>query len=68
MQYNLDEAIRILSAHTLAEVQTILGLSDDDIIDILLNKRYDRKIMDWYADYINNESLRKEEGISSNDK
>ena len=39
MQYNLDEAIRILSAHTLAEVQTILGLSDDDIIDILLNKK-----------------------------
>ena len=60
MQYNIDEAIKILSAHTLAEVQTILGLSDDDIIDILLNKQYDRKIMDWYAGYINNESLRKE--------
>ncbi len=50
MQYNLDEAIRILSAHTLPEVQIILGLSDDDIIDIILNKRYDRKIMEWYAD------------------
>ena len=68
MQYNLDEAIRILSAHTLAEVQTILGLSDDDIIDILLNRRYDRKIMDWYAGYINNELLRKEGRINNNDK
>ena len=68
MQYNLDEAIRILSAHTLAEVQTILGLSDDDIIDILLNKRYDRKIMDWYAHYINNEILRKDGRVSCNDK
>ena len=68
MQYNLDEAIRILSAHTLAEVQTILGLSDDDIIDILLNRRYDQKIMDRYAGYINNKSLRKEGRKNSNDK
>ena len=67
MQYNLDEAIRILSAHTLAEVQTILGLSEDDIIDILLNRRYDQKIMDWFAGYIN-DLLRKEGRISSNDK
>ena len=68
MQYNLDEAIRILSAHTLAEVQNILGLSDDDIIDILLNKKYDRKILDWYAGYINNEPFRKEGRIKRNDK
>ena len=68
MTYNLEEAIRVLSFHSLAEVQTILGLSDDDIIDILLNKQYDQKIMDWYAAYINNELLRKKERRSNNDK
>ena len=54
MNYSIEEAIRVLSSFTLIEVQNILGLNDDDIIDILLNKNYYRQIMNWYAAYTNN--------------
>ena len=53
MSYNIEEAIRVLSSFSLIEVQNILGLNDDDIIDILLNKNYYRQIMNWYAAYTN---------------
>ena len=35
--FSIDEAIRTLSAYGLEEVQKVLELSDDDIVEILLN-------------------------------
>ena len=49
--FSIDEAVRVLSAYGLEEVQKVLNLSDDDIIEILLNdcQVWHTKIMEWYS-------------------
>ena len=53
--FSIDEAVRTLSAYGLEEVQKVIGLSDDDVIDLLLDncEHYQIKIMEWFANYIN---------------
>ena len=52
--FSIDEAVRVLSAYGLEEVQKVLNLSDDDIIEILLNDCHvwHTKIMEWYSNYL----------------
>lgn len=52
--FSIDEAVRVLSAYGLEEVQKVLNLSDDDIIEILLNdcQVWHTKIMEWYSNYM----------------
>jgi hypothetical protein len=54
-EFSIDEAVRSLSAYGLEEVQKVLGLSDDNIIELLLNdcEIYQNKIMEWFANYLN---------------
>ncbi len=35
--FNIDEAVCSLSAYGLEEVQKVLGLSDDDVVNLLLD-------------------------------
>jgi hypothetical protein len=35
--FSIDEAVRTLSAYGLEEVQKVIGLTDDDVIDLLLD-------------------------------
>lgn len=53
--FSIDEAVRTLSAYGLEEVQKVIGLTDDDVIDLLLDncEHYQTKIMEWFANYIN---------------
>lgn len=53
--FSIDEAIRTLSAYGLEEVQKVLGLSDDNIIELLLNdcETWHNNIMEWFANYLN---------------
>ncbi len=53
--FSIDEAIRTLSAYGLEEVQKVLGLSDDNIIELLLNdcEIWHNNIMEWFANYLN---------------
>ncbi len=53
--FSIDEAIRTLSAYGLEEVQKVLKLSDDDIVDMLLNHCdiWHNNIMEWFANYLN---------------
>jgi hypothetical protein len=57
--FNIDEAVSSLSAYGLEEVQRVLGLSDDDVVNLLLNdcEVWERKILDWYAEHINDTIL-----------
>jgi hypothetical protein len=57
--FNIDEAVCNLSAYGLEEVQRVLGLSDDDVVNLLLNdcEVWERKILDWYAEHINDTIL-----------
>ena len=57
--FNIDEAICSLSAYGLEEVQRVLGLSDDDVVNLLLNdcEVWEQKILDWYAGHINDTIL-----------
>ena len=58
--YSIDEAVRVLSAYGLAEVQEVLKLSDDDITDILLNDiptKWEQKIMEWFNNYLINKAI-----------
>ena len=59
ISFNIDEAICSLSACGLEEVRKVLGLSDDDIVNLLLNdcEVWERKIFDWYAEHINDKVL-----------
>lgn len=52
--FSIDEAVRVLSAYGLDEVQKVLNLSDDDIIEILLDdcQIWHTKIMEWYSNYM----------------
>ena len=52
--FSIDEAVRVLSAYGLEEVQKVLNLSDDDIIEILLDdcQIWHTKIMEWYSNYM----------------
>jgi hypothetical protein len=55
LDFTIDEAIRILSAYGLEEVQKVLKLTDDDIVEILLNdlcSKWEQKIMEWYSNYL----------------
>ena len=57
--FNIDEAVCSLSAYGLGEVQKVLGLSDDDVVNLLLNDSevWERKILDWYAEHLNDTIL-----------
>jgi hypothetical protein len=58
--YSIDEAVRVLSAYGLEEVQEVLRLSDDDITDILLNEippKWEQKIMEWFNNYLINQAI-----------
>ena len=57
--FSIDEAIRVLSAYGLEEVQKVLGLNDDDIIDILLNNYsiYEEKLITWFINYLNDSAI-----------
>ena len=53
--FSIDEAIRTLSAYGLEEVQKVLELSDDDIVEILLNNysTWEQKLINWFINYLN---------------
>lgn len=53
--FSIDEAIRTLSAYGLEEVQKVLELSDDDIVEILLNNYsvWEQKLINWFTNYLN---------------
>ena len=53
--FSIDEAIRTLSAYGLEEVQKVLELSDDDIVEILLNNysTWEQKLINWFNNYLN---------------
>jgi hypothetical protein len=57
--FNIDEAVCTLSAYGLEEVQKVLDLSDDDVVNLLLDnyEPWERKILNWYAAYINDSIL-----------
>ena len=57
--FNIDEAVCTLSAYGLEEVQKVLGLSDDEVINLLLDnyEPWERKILDWYAEYLHDTIL-----------
>jgi hypothetical protein len=61
--FNIDEAVCNLSAYGLEEVQKVLGLSDDDVVNLLLNdfEVWERKILEWYAEHINDTILEQAE-------
>ncbi|MFZ0454388.1 MAG: hypothetical protein WAM24_11605 [Ignavibacteriaceae bacterium] len=52
--FNIDEAVCSLSAYSLEEVQKVLGLSDDDVVNLLLDdcEAWHQKILSWYAKYL----------------
>jgi hypothetical protein len=53
--FNIDEAVCTLSAYGLEEVKKVLGLSDDDIVNLLLDdfEAWHQKILDWYDEHLN---------------
>ncbi len=57
--YSIAEAIRTLSAYGLEEVQKVLGLSDDDIVEILLNNYsvWEEKLISWFINYLNDSTI-----------
>ncbi len=57
--FSIDEAIRTLSAYGLEEVQKVLELSDDDIVEILLNNysTWEQKLITWFANYLNDSAI-----------
>ena len=57
--YTVEEAVRVLSSYGLEEVQKALGLSDDDIVNILLDRSepWERKIMQWFSTYLKDSKL-----------
>lgn len=60
LDFTIDEAIRILSAYGLEEVQKVLKLTDDDIVEILLNdicSKWEQKIMEWFNNYLINQAI-----------
>ena len=61
--FNIDEAVCSLSAYGLGEVQKVLGLSDDDVVNLLLDncEAWERKILDWYAEHINDSVMEQAE-------
>ena len=57
--FSIDEAIRTLSAYGLEEVQKVLELSDDDIVEILLNNYsvWEQKLINWFINYLNDSAI-----------
>ena len=57
--FSIDEAIRTLSAYGLEEVQNVLELSDDDIVEILLNNysTWEEKLINWFINYLNDSAI-----------
>ena len=57
--FSIDEAIRTLSAYGLEEVQKVLELSDDDIVEILLNNYsvWEEKLINWFINYLNDSAI-----------
>ena len=57
--FSIDEAIRTLSAYGLEEVQKVLELSDDDIVEILLNNysTWEQKLINWFNNYLNDSAI-----------
>ena len=57
--FSIDEAIRTLSAYGLEEVQNVLELSDDDIVEILLNNYsvWEQKLINWFINYLNDSAI-----------
>ncbi len=53
-QATIEEAMRVLEAHGLEEVQKALRITDDQIIEILLDNypRWQSEIMQWYSEYL----------------
>ena len=58
-EFSIDEAIRTLSAYGLEEVQKVLELSDDDIVEILLNNysTWEQKLINWFNNYLNDSAI-----------
>ena len=58
-EFSIDEAIRTLSAYGLEEVQKVLELSDDDIVEILLNNysTWEQKLINWFINYLNDSAI-----------
>jgi hypothetical protein len=58
-EFSIDEAIRTLSAYGLEEVQKVLELSDDDIVEILLNNYsvWEQKLINWFINYLNDSAI-----------
>ena len=57
--FSIDEAIRTISAYGLEEVQKVLELSDDDIVEILLNNysTWEEKLINWFINYLNDSAI-----------
>jgi succinate dehydrogenase flavin-adding protein (antitoxin of CptAB toxin-antitoxin module) len=57
--FSIDEAIRTLSAYGLEEVQKVLELTDDDIVEILLNNYsvWEQKLINWFINYLNDSAI-----------
>lgn len=57
--FSIDEAVRTLSAFGLDEVMKVLKLSDENIIDLLLDdcEIYHNNIMEWFANYLNDSAI-----------
>lgn len=57
--FSIDEAISTLSAYGLEEVQKVLELSDDDIVEILLNNYtvWEQKLINWFINYLNDSAI-----------
>jgi hypothetical protein len=57
--FNIDEAVCNLSAYGLEEVQKVLGLSDDDVVNLLLDdcEAWERKILNWYTEHLHDTIL-----------
>lgn len=57
--FSIDEAIRTLSAYGLEEVQKVLELSDDDIVEILLNNYsvWEGKLINWFINHLNDSAI-----------
>ena len=57
--FSIEEAIRTLSSYGLEEVQKVLELSDDDIVEILLNNysTWEQKLINWFINYLNDSAI-----------
>jgi hypothetical protein len=64
----IDEAVRVLSSYGLEEVQKALHLSEDDVINLLLDdcEPWEQKILSWYSNYLDDAKLDEAESRYEN--